>query len=108
MSAEYVQVNIGRNVGGVPMSDERWDRFHADITMALLKAYRGNGVPNVSFHTGEGFWNDETTGELMSEESAYISTFADIDAFALRVDLARLRDEYGQDAIALIIGSDLI
>ena len=108
MSAQYVQVNVGRNVGGEPMTDELWDRFHADVTLALLNAYRGSGVPNVSVHTGEGFWNDETTGELMSEESAYISTFADIDAYALRVDLARIRDEYGQDAIALIIGSDLI
>lgn len=108
MSAEYVQVNIGRNVDGEPMSDEQWERFQDAVTIALLNAHRGSGIPNVSIHTGEGFWNDETTGELMSEESAYLSTFADIDAYALRVDLARIRDEYEQDAIALIIGSDLI
>lgn len=108
MSAQYVQVNVGRNVNGQPMSDERWDAFQNAVTIALLGANRGGGLPNVSFHTGEGFWNDETTGELMSEESAYISTFADIDAYALRVELARIRDEYGQDAIALIVGSDLI
>lgn len=104
----YVQVNIGRNVNNDPMPAKEWDKFQDAVVSAILSAHRGPGIPNVSIHTGEGFWNDESTGELMSEESAYISTFADIDLFALRLDLARVREAYGQDAIALIAGSDLV
>lgn len=103
----YYQVNIGRGENDTLMSDERWEDFQDDIAMAIVNASR-SGLPNVSIHYGEGFWNDAETGELLSEPSAYLSTFADIDGYALRVNLARLRDEYNQDAIALITGSDLI
>lgn len=116
----YVQVNIGRNVPTVmpdgsldprgeqrPMPDERWVSFQDDIAMAIVNATTGT-LPNVSLHEGEGFWNDERTGELLSEESAYLSTFADVDLFALRKALATLKRRYQQDAIALIVGSDLI
>lgn len=36
MSAEYVQVNIGRNVNGQPMTEEQWDRFQNAVTIALI------------------------------------------------------------------------
>lgn len=103
----YVQVNIGRNIGGEPMPTDRWVSFQDDIAMAIVNATAGT-LPNVSLHEGEGYWNDGRTGELLSEESAYLGTFADVDLFALRKTLATLKATYEQDAIALIVGSDLI
>ena len=106
-SERYYQINIGRGENGTLMSDERWEDFQDDIAMAMVSASR-SGLPNISMHYGEGFWNDPETGELLSEPSAYLSTFADIDGYALRVQLARLRENYSQDAIAFISGSDLV
>lgn len=103
----YIQVNIGRNIGDAPMSDSAWEDFQDNVAMAIVSASAGT-LPNVSIHFGEGFWNDAVTGELVSEPSAYLSTIADVDLFALRTRLRALKGQYRQDSIALIAGSDLI
>lgn len=101
----YVQVNIGRNVAGQPMPARDWARFQGATYAALRNATIGSGV--VSSHDGRGSWED-ASGVVQSEESVYYSTFAVVDLDALRLALASLRDTYGQDAIALIVGSELI
>lgn len=101
----YVQVNIGRNVDDAPMAAAKWARFQSTIQHLLENVTLGRGV--VSTHTGRGAWVDEH-GVTVSEESAYISTFAVVNLDALREALAYQRTVYGQDAIALIVGSELI
>lgn len=111
----YVQVNIGRNIPAVmpdgspdpqgeqrPMPDERWGAFIGQVAVAIADATAFGGLQDVQVHTGKGEWNG------VEEESAHLSTFADVDLFKLRTELARLKREYQQDAIALIAGSDLI
>ena len=102
----YVQVNIGRNVGEEAMDYRLWAQFKHDLELAIIYA----SVPPlnlVQVHEGIGAWINED-GITVIEESAHLSTFADVDLFKLRTELARLKREYQQDAIALIAGSDLI
>lgn len=102
----YVQVNIGRNVDGTAMGPGEWSRFKGAVESAVENATIGRGV--VSTHTGRGAWLSENGNTVESEDSAYISTFAVVDVPALRAVLACLREIYEQDAIALIVGSELI
>ena len=120
----YVQVNAGRNVGTVPMSDERWDRFYAELSWALGR-YAADMTPGLEWtdyaldaerHTGLGTWDGVT------EESMHVSLYwddatpadkrdyaADLAAGdTLRATLKALARGYGQDALALIVGSELI
>lgn len=101
----YVQVNIGRNVGDTPLSPRQWAGFMGAVEGAMRAATIGRGI--VSVHTGRGAWQDEH-GNTVSEDSAYFSTFAVVDVPALRSALAVIREFAGQDAIALIVGSELI
>lgn len=102
----YVQVNIGRNVDGTPMPAAQWARFQAKMHEVLTNSTIGGGV--VSVHQGRGAWASEDGNTVESEDSAYFSTFAVVDLDALRYALAHYRTVYNQDAIALIVGSELI
>ncbi|QWS69374.1 hypothetical protein SEA_NECROPHOXINUS_8 [Microbacterium phage Necrophoxinus] len=106
VSPAYVQVNIGRNVGGIRMPASKWSRFRGEVESTLFNSIIGRGI--VSEHVGAGAWLSENGNTVESEESAYLSTFAVVDLDALRTALASLRVKYGQDAIALIVGSELI
>ena len=121
----YIQVNAGRNVGTVPMSDERWGAFYGEITWALAwyahtvtpsRAW-GEYLVDTERHTGQGTWDG------VAEESMHVSLYWDDDTAPADRDYARdleagnllratLRDlarEYGQDSIALVISdSELI
>lgn len=104
-TATYVQVNIGRNVDESPMPAAKWGRFQGQVADLLRNVTIGRGI--VSVHTGRGAWQDDH-GNTVSEDSAYFSTFAVVQLDALREGLAYLKAVYGQDAIALIVGSELI
>ena len=109
----YIQVNIGRNF--VPdqynrfygeLSESAWNDFQDDI-VRILDGYRehsdmGHEVPEI--HLGTGVWD----GRI--EESAKISLYHEggFDLDGIREQLFRLKKEYSQDSIALIIGSELI
>ena len=109
----YIQVNIGRNFSpdknnatGGTLSDLDWRCFRADVYM-ILDQYRehsdmGHEYPEE--HLGMGEW----VGKL--EESAKISLYHEggFDLDGIREQLFRLKKEYSQDSIALIIGSELI
>ena len=94
----YVQINIGRG----NLSHEEWLNFAHFTTIALRESARGETEVQVELHEGAGCWGDEI------EDSTHISTIADVDLYALRVKLAKLKKQYNQEAIALIVGSDLI
>lgn len=97
MNERYVQVNIGRG----ELSRRDWAQFQADAKLALRETTRGTKM-QVFRHLGTGVY------EGIPEQSAHISTFADVDTYALRVRLSLLARKFHQKAIALIVGSDLI
>lgn len=102
----YIQVNIGRNVSGEPMDDIQWNDYIAGVIHILDQCREhsemGYGWPEN--HSGYGSW------EGVQEESAHISLFHEggFDLDGIRGQLRRLKNEYGQDAIALIVGSELV
>jgi len=119
----YIQVNFGRNVGTVPMSQPLWDAFTSDVVRVIVHyaADMSGGEPvsyiaDVELHNGYGTWGDTP------EESRHLSLFwedntpadkrdyaADLKAGErLRKDLQEVADSYGQDNVALIVGSELI
>lgn len=95
----YIQINLDE--GDIP-DEETWQAFVKATFRALEDSTRGD-FPPIEIHEGEGYWRQD-----LAELSLHISTVADVDLFALRTKLARIKREYNQKAIALIVGSDLI
>lgn len=102
----YIQVNIGRNVRNMPMAEKFWNEFQDDVVNILesLKEHSDMGHEVPEIHLGTGVWDGRV------EESAKISLYHEggFDLDAIREELRRLKREYLQDNIALIIGSELI
>lgn len=112
----YAQANIGRNVGDIPMTEARWMEFQHAVAMRMGIAAMGkDGKPSgpdlsiavahdCQFHYGRGMWDG------VPEDSAHISIFWEpgLDIDQLRGMLKSLAHKYGQDAIALIAGSELV
>lgn len=89
-------VSIGRNVGNVPMSAERWESFTTDV----LRNVRSNTAHIYFVGFGNGEWND--SGE---ESFTVVSSSPTESALcAIAVSLSLFAEAYGQDAIALTIG----
>lgn len=108
----YLQANVGRNVGTEPATEANWSACKATVADAICSAIRQlNDVPRsviksrIETHTGMGAW-----GELDPEESAHISIISEwsVDVELLRSELALIARMFNQDAIALIVGSELI
>lgn len=102
----YIQVNIGRNVRNMPMAEKFWNEFQDDVVNILeqLREHSDMGHEVPEIHLGTGVWD----GRI--EESAKISLYHEggFDLDAIREELRRLKKEYLQDNIALIVGSELI
>lgn len=111
-TTQYAQLNIGRNVGTEPMAADVWERFAGACADALAYAARDlmAGVTrtamraDVQTHYGTGVW------EGVREDSAHVSLFSvhGIDVATLRESVAELAHDYGQGAIALVVGSELV
>lgn len=109
----YIQVNIGRNFApnkhnetGGTLSDLDWRCFKIDAEL-ILSNNRIN--PTTEYGDAEVFDGlGEWDGKL--EESAKISMYHEdgFDLARIREELYRLKKEYSQDTIALVIGSELI
>ena len=97
----YIQVNIGRNVQDKPMSNREWTYFKWDVYDTLVNL---KGIDYLEWHLGKGQYKG------IVEESCHISALVqgDIDLDHLRAKLAIIKDTYQQDAIALIVGSELL
>ena len=112
----YVQVNIGRNAHGEPMGERQWDWLASAVRDALASAVivaypgpdysgmRADIMSRIEMHAGRGRWGGN------SEESVHISLYveADIDVNYLRDQLGVIARLFDQDAIALIVGSELV
>ena len=99
----WLQINIGRNVGGTPMPDYIWQEFQDRIISALVRYANAN--PNDIMSTvGTGPWGDGR------EECASFGVFArkgfDIELF--RDWLALTAARFDQESIALMVGGELI
>lgn len=110
----YVQVNFGRNIDNKPMSVHNWMRFELAVMDALFSA--ANSAPLTDFnttvevHSGVGNWFDETLDMYVREESKHVSYFdpAGFDLDLLKNQLALIKVQFNQDAIAVIVGSELV
>lgn len=98
MNEKYVQINIGQG----ELTHEEWDGFQDATIIALRESVRGESDAPIEVHDGAGWWDEEV------ENSAHVSIVADVDTYALRTKLTELKATYNQDAITLIVGSDLI
>ena len=92
----------------VPMSDEQWATFvedvKADMASTYADLYLDRAERTFEVHYGKGVW------EGVEEESAKITLLAEFELderglSTLRNYLTDLAGEYGQDAIALTIGT---
>lgn len=106
---EY-SVTIGRNVGNEPMSELEWQAYQDDIRV-LFRQTVWMAVCHCESEesfTGRGQWD----GIWEDNARIVVRTTAPIDSGALsylRTSLADTASYYGQDAIALAIGtSELI
>ena len=112
MFSNYVQINIGRNVDGMPMSRKAWASFIDESAAALVYAATIDNAERrsmlrddvVEIHTGTGSYGG------IREDSAHVSMFHSdgIDADDVRAVMADVAARYGQDAVALIVGSELV
>lgn len=103
---QCITITIGRNVGDVPMTTNRWQSFRSNADYALRELV-GFDQP-YELHEGVGEWN----GVREDSHKVTVLLKEPIDAFLqdkLRARLAMLADSYRQDAIALTISeSELI
>lgn len=99
----WIQVNIGRNVGGAPMSDDNWQEFRDRVISALVR-FAGASPNDIMTTVGTGPWNDSR------EDCASFGVFAckgfDIELFRDWLGITAAR--FDQESIALMIGGELI
>jgi hypothetical protein len=101
-------ITIGRNVGNVPMPEDRWARFVEDT----LATVRRHGYEVVVRNFGEGTWQ-ASDGEVVTEENFIVVGIAEDFAWpsaerrqdAIRHEVRHLAYVYGQDAIAIGFGT---
>lgn len=102
----YIQANIGRNIDNTPMTDTQWDTFTGSVAFAIYAAATDSGFDplDVEIHNGTGSYAG------ISEDSRHLSAYSEagFDLDSLRAELREIKGWYGQDAIALIVGSELI
>lgn len=105
----YIQVNFGRNIDNVAMGTDEWELFQGRVAFSIYMAANDaeakfSVLDNIEDHYGKGTWGEVT------EESCHISSYwgEGFDLDLLRAELTKLKEWYKQDAIALIVGSELI
>lgn len=111
-TSPIVTVNIGRMINDAPMSDAQWSLFQQEIEMLLAET-----VGKVTFSlTGdcESHWQDQseqsasfsvvnaTTTDLAPDSVHYLT---EQPLTLLRLGLGNLATRYGQEAIALTVGT---
>ena len=99
----WLQINIGRNVDGAPMSDRDWQEFRIRVISALVR-YAGASPNDIMTTTGTGPWEDGR------EDCASFGVFArkgfDLELFRDWIGITAAR--FDQESIALMIGGELI
>lgn len=104
----YIQINIGRNVNGKPLTDSAWNEFRADVITA--PEWMAWSVDD-RFEQGEitvlsrlsGYceaWNEDSFNYAVNIPDRYVSVPY------LRSRLAELCGKFHQDCIALKVLPD--
>lgn len=108
---QYAQINIGRNVGTEPMDAVTWAEFIEEARVALAEAAdpADSAAPcwhyeATQVHRGTGEWGG------VREDSAHVSLFVEggVHVGYLRRWARDAAATYGQDAIAIVTGSELV
>lgn len=100
-------VTIGRNIGTRPMYRRTWEDFQDTVVGAIVDLTH----PAHSFgpFTGDSTWTDDD-GFTVREESAVFTAVTGYPGAvdAIELQLSRIADAYGQDAIAWTYGPNLL
>lgn len=92
-----VTVSIGRNVGSEPMPDYEWSQF---VELVRLAVKRDASAVYVDAAASRGEW------EGIAEDSrTWVADIDEWDLGALRNSLRQYAVTFGQDAIALTVGT---
>lgn len=103
----YIAANIGRNIGDTPMSESAWQSFQHDVATTLFQAGArledAHGI--IEGVGGEWQGTPEESAHVwqLLTEAPSASTIADT-----KHTLKILARDYGQDAIALIVGESAL
>lgn len=90
-----ITVSVGRNVGNVPMSDQAWQDFRAEVRRALSM-----GTIHVDDARSIGEWLG-----VSEESSTFVADDFTPGAAEMVTDaLAIIGGRYGQDAVAVTVG----
>ena len=97
-------VTIGRNIGDEPMPSHRWTAFSAKV--GRIVSTRGLQVYTWAAQ-GQGTFTS-ASGKIIREES--ITYVYELEEGAVKVTVSLLHDlalEYGQESIALVLGTTI-
>jgi len=89
-------ISIGRNVGTAPMSGDAWQRFQADVRLALTEC---GATIYVDAARSVGEWEG-----VLEDSCTFVASLPVANLAHLDDDLAYLTRVYRQDAIAVTLG----
>ena len=100
-----ITVTIGRNVGDVPMPEQRWEEFKRDVQGTL--ANYADPSDQAEYADGHGVWG--YVPEQMHKRTL-LSNYEPDEAAMMNLsrELSELARFYDQDAIALTIGTSTL
>jgi len=91
-----IAISIGRNIGNEPMHYTRWAQFQADLFYDVNVFAHGTVY---AANLGRGQWDGN-----FEDNYVLTATVPDEHVDALRERLKLIRDDYQQEAIALLVG----
>ena len=97
----FIQVSLGRNVDGTPISDERWTGF-IQVTKTLLEYATGDEAVDVEIDAFNGLTEDAAMLSARADDDDAVSVFG-----RMHDALARLRDIHGDAYIGITVCADV-
>lgn len=96
-----VQINIARNIGGKPMSEDSWSNFRSDVRIAIFRAMRRDSDGRGTFPDilASGIYNCD----IWDEESYFILAHVSygFNKVQFLSEIQMLTQRYDQDSIAV-------
>ena len=96
-----IVISAGRNIGALPMGDDRWSDLRRQIGATLTDA---GATVYTSDAIGSGQWTDDQGVTIREESVTYVGAIQDAVLDALSRNISRIAAQFNQDAIALIVG----
>lgn len=96
----FIQVTLGRNVDGTPISDARWTGL-VQVTSAMLEYATGDEVIDVEIDAYNGLTEDSATLSAVADDE-------DAEVFGrVHYALSRIKDIHGNAAIGITVCADV-